>query len=99
MYLGSTYTVAGKCDPFRWICHRLVSGVYFAVQVKLTDEVARLTSVAVKYRRREPNQDSVRRRAFGYSDWEKSGLGGLLVVIRVLQVLSGRIIAYFLLGT
>ena len=54
MYLGSTYTVAGKCDPFRWICHRLVSGVYFAVQVKLTDEVARLTSVAVKYCRREP---------------------------------------------
>ena len=76
-----------------------MSGVYSAVQTKLTDEVTRFTSVAVKYRRREPNQDSVRRWAFGYSDWEKSGLDGLLVVIRVLQVLSGRIIAYFLFGT
>ena len=38
-------------------------------------------------------------RAFGYSDWEQSVVGWLLVVIRVLQVLSGQIIAYFLFGT
>jgi hypothetical protein len=53
-----------------------VSGVYDTVQVKLSDELefARLTVVAVKYRRQDPIQDSVHRWASSYSDWGKSGL-------------------------
>ena len=76
-----------------------------AVKAKLSDKCVRLTRCQISSAGPQchPIQDSVRRRAARFRllrlGAERGGMVGFLVVIRVLQMLSGRFIAYFLFGT